>query len=109
MVAPALVPAPLLISKLLPHTANRQRADERTRTADLLTTSDHSGVAGCARDCKCRIFRACANRLWFAGGSVLPAVANPALPDEPPDHYDHVGEGDPEVYDPTLPLGTPEQ
>jgi hypothetical protein len=56
-----------------------------------------------------RILRACANRLWFAGGSVLPAVANPALSDEPPDHYDHVGEPDPEVYDPILPLGTPEQ
>src|SRR5215218_3312676 len=50
-----------------------------------------------------------ANRLWFAGGSALPAVANPALSDEPPNHYDHVRERDPEVYDPILPLGTPHQ
>jgi hypothetical protein len=32
----------------------RKRADERTRTADLLITSDPSRVAG---GCKCRIFR----------------------------------------------------
>jgi hypothetical protein len=38
-----------------------------------------------------------ANRLWFAGGSALPTVANPALSDEPPNHYDHVRERDPEV------------
>src|SRR5215211_9023751 len=50
-----------------------------------------------------------ANRLWFAGGSALPAVANPALSDEPSNHYDHVRERDPEVYDPILPLGTPHQ
>jgi hypothetical protein len=27
----------------------KKRADERTRTADLLITSDHSGVAGVCR------------------------------------------------------------
>src|SRR5215218_10340031 len=56
-----------------------------------------------------RRLRGRANRLWFAGGSALPAVADPALSDEPSDHYDHVGERDPEVYDPILPLGTPHQ
>src|SRR3954471_14239875 len=47
-----------------------------------------------------------ANRLWSAGGSALPTVANPALSDEPPNYYDYVRERDPEVYDPILPLGT---
>src|SRR5918994_2280378 len=51
--------------------------------------------------------RACANRSWLSGGSALPTVTNPAFPDKPSHHDDHVGEGDPEVYDPTLPLGTP--
>src|SRR5918994_7173742 len=55
---------------------------------------------------RCRI-RACANRSWLSGGSALPTVTNPAFPDKPSHHDDHVGEGDPEVYDPTLPLGTP--
>src|SRR3954447_5909388 len=50
-----------------------------------------------------------ANRLWSAGGSALPTVANPALSDEPPNYYDYVRERDPEVYDPILPLGTPHQ
>ena len=42
-----------------------ERADERTRTADLLITSDHSGVAGVAGGCKCRIFRG-VSFLWVA-------------------------------------------
>src|SRR5215218_9205916 len=48
-----------------------------------------------------------ANRSRAADRSILPAVATPGLADEPPHHDDHVGEGDPEIYDPILPLGTP--
>ena len=40
--APSIVWALLLFVGF----AGKKRADERTRTADLLITSDHSGVAG---------------------------------------------------------------
>jgi hypothetical protein len=39
-VAPALAPGPLWISEFSLQTATKQRADERTRTADLLITSE---------------------------------------------------------------------
>jgi hypothetical protein len=39
----AIVPSRCILKSL------EQRADERTRTADLLITSDHSGVAGVCR------------------------------------------------------------
>ena len=44
---------------------SQKRADERTRTADLLITSDQSGVAGVAQACKSRISRG-VSFLWFA-------------------------------------------
>jgi len=45
----------------------------------------------------------------LARRSALPAIANPAFPDEPSCEDDYVGEGDPVVDDPPLALGTPEE
>src|SRR5215210_9087533 len=44
--------------------------------------------------------RACANRSWLSGRPALPAVANPALPNESPHDDDHIGERNPEADDP---------
>ena len=44
-----------------------------------------------------------------ASGSAFPAVATPSFSDEPSYDNDHVGESYPEVDDPPLPLGTPEE
>ena len=45
-VALALAPRPLYVPEFYLQNARKKRADERTRTADLLITSDPSGVAG---------------------------------------------------------------
>src|SRR5918997_3095286 len=47
--APAMVPRPLWIPDLYLQIERKKRADERTRTADLLITSDNSRVAGVCR------------------------------------------------------------
>jgi hypothetical protein len=44
--APALAPRPLFPPKFSLQIVIKRRADERTRTALLLITSDQSGVAG---------------------------------------------------------------
>ena len=54
-----------------------------------------------------KLVRGRANRSRAADRSIRPAVATPGLADEPPHHDDHVGEGDPEIFDPIHPLGKP--
>ena len=46
---------------------------------------------------------------WAAMGTSFPTVANPRLSDEPPYDDDRVGEGDPEVDNPSLALGAPHE
>ncbi len=53
--------------------------------------------------------RACANRSWSSGRSIVPAVAAPGLPDESPDDDDHVRERYPEVDEPPLALRAPRE
>ncbi len=45
----------------------------------------------------------------YGKDDLLPAVAGPALPDEPPDDDDHVRERHPEVHHPSAPLGAPHE
>src|SRR5215204_1834125 len=60
-------------------------------------------------DSTARALRACADRLWSAGRSVLPAVPRPCFSHESPHSDDHLREGYPEVYDLPSPLCTPHQ
>src|SRR5215212_10267796 len=53
--------------------------------------------------------RACADRSWSSGRTPCPAVATPALPDEPPHDDDHLREGHPEVDHPTHLLRAPHE
>src|SRR5918994_3536499 len=53
--------------------------------------------------------RGSADRSWLSGRTTFPAVASPALPDEPPDDDDHLREGYPEVDHPSSPLRAPHQ
>jgi hypothetical protein len=51
------------------------------------------------------LVRGRANMSRAADKSILPAVATSGMADESPHHDDHVGEGDPEIFDPIHPLG----
>src|SRR5215207_1497115 len=55
------------------------------------------------------LLRACADRSRSADRAAFPAVVSPGFPDEPPHDDDRVGKGDPEVDDPPLALGTPQE
>jgi len=56
-----------------------------------------------------RLLRASANRSGSARRAALPTVPSPRFSDEPAHDDDRVGEGDPEVDDPSVALGTPHQ
>src|ERR671916_2816720 len=53
--------------------------------------------------------RACANRSWSTAGSPLPTEANPGFSDEPAQHDDHLGGGDPQGDDAPPAFGAPHQ
>jgi hypothetical protein len=54
----ALAPRPLWATQFFLQIAIRRRADERTRTADLISLRVITqALQGCAGGCKCRIFR----------------------------------------------------
>ena len=95
--APTAAPGPFLWRVSCSSMAIR-RADERTRTADLISLRVRFGLL---------YLRACADRSWPARRSALPAVAAPSFPDEPTHDDDHLGESYPEVDHLPTPLGTP--
>src|SRR5215217_2067314 len=53
--------------------------------------------------------RGSADKSWLSGRTTFPAVASPALPDEPSHDDDHLREGHPEVDHPSSPLRAPHQ
>ena len=53
--------------------------------------------------------RGSADRSRTSGRTIFPAVASPALPDEPTHDDDHLGEGHPKVDHPSSPLRAPHQ
>src|SRR5829696_2838509 len=97
--APTAAPGPFLWRVSCSSMAIR-RADERTRTADLISLRVRFGLL---------YLRACADRSWPARRSALPAVAAPSFPDEPTHDDDHLGESYPEVDHLPTPLGTPHE
>src|SRR5215217_1581690 len=69
----------------------------------VVTVNSNYSIAWFIRNATAQL-RGSADRSWPSGRTTFPAVATPALPDEPPDDDDHVREGHPEVDDlsPTL-------
>src|SRR5829696_466034 len=74
----------------------------------VVTVHSNYSIAWFIRNATAQL-RGSADRSWPSGGTTFPAVASPALPDEPTHDDDHLREGHPEVHHPPAPLGTPHE
>src|SRR5215204_7376538 len=74
----------------------------------VVTVNSNYSIAWFIRNATAQL-RGSADRSWLSGRTTFPAVAAPALPDEPSYDDDHLGEGHPEVDHPSSPLRAPNQ
>src|SRR5829696_9584363 len=74
----------------------------------VVTVHSNYSIAWFIRNATAQL-RGSADRSWLSGRTTFPAVASPALPDEPTHDDDHLRESHPEVDHPSSPLRAPHQ